>query len=67
MKTQNKQNTLIPEKRLYSIKEGAKYLGCGVYTLRELIWGRVLPVVKYGKKQYLDFYDMNEFIIKNKK
>jgi len=60
------QNKLIPEKRLYSIKEGAKYLGCGVYTLRELIWRRVLPVVKFGKKQYVDFYDLEKFIEHNK-
>ena len=47
----------IPEKqryRLYSIKEAAVYLGCGLYTVRQFVWGKVLPVVKFGKKQYID-------------
>ena len=61
------ENSYIPIKRLFSIKEGATYLGCGVFTVRQLVWGKVLPVVKFGKKQYLDLCDMNKFIEKNKR
>lgn len=62
-----KQNKFIPVKRLYTVKESAVYLGCGVYTVRELIWSRRLPVVKFGRKQYLDIYDLSDFVEQNKK
>ena len=60
----NKKSIL--EKRLFSIKESSKYLGCGALTLRELIYAKRLPVVRFGKKQYLDIYDLDRFINENK-
>jgi excisionase family DNA binding protein len=55
-------------KRLYTLKEAAKYLGRPVWGVRELIWSRVIPVVKqHGcRKMYLDINDLEAFIEKNK-
>ena len=67
MKAEKNHNAYIPKKRLHSIKEGAIYLGCGVFTVRQLVWAKRLPVVQFGKKQYLDIYDLETFIENNKK
>jgi len=62
LKAEKTHNAYIPKKRLHSIKEGAKYLGCGVFTVRQLVWSKRLPVVTFGKKQYIDLYDLDNFI-----
>ena len=57
----------VPEKRLFSIKESAKYLGCGTLTVRELIYAKRLKTVKYGtKKQYIDLNDLDKFVEEHK-
>ena len=55
-------------KRLYTLKEAAKYLGRSVWGVRELYWSQVIPVVKeHGRRKlYLDIKDMDAFIEKNK-
>jgi hypothetical protein len=56
-------------KRLYTIKEASEYLGRGVWGVRDLIWKGILPVVKNegnGKKLFLDVFDLNDFIDRNK-
>jgi hypothetical protein len=55
-------------KRLYTLKQGAEYLGRSVWGVRELIWSRVIPVVKQSgcRKIYLDIKDLDAFIEKNK-
>lgn len=60
----NKQER--PEKRLYSIKEAAQYLGRSVWAVREMLWAGKIPYVKDGKRILLDIYDMDEWIEKNK-
>lgn len=62
-----KDNSYIPRKRLYNIKEAAEYLGHTVWGIRSLIWAKTLPVVQNGRKQFLDLFDLNDFIQKNKK
>lgn len=61
-----KQNQLIPAKRLYTLKEAAIFLGRTLYSVRELVWARELPIVKHGKKQWVDVQDLNNFIEKHK-
>lgn len=56
----------IPQKRLYTVSEAAEYLGHTVWGVRTLIWSRILPIVRYGRKQYLDVYDLEIFITSNK-
>jgi len=46
-------------KRLYSIKEGAFYLGRSVWAVREMLWAGKLPYVKDGRRILLDINDMN--------
>jgi hypothetical protein len=55
-------------KRLFTLKEGAEYLGRTVWGVRELIWSQIIPVVKQdkGRKMYLDVNDLDAFIEKNK-
>ena len=53
-------------KRLYDLKSAAEYLGRPVWGVRELIWAGKLPVVRDGKKQYVDLYDMDNYIARNK-
>ena len=55
-------------KRLYTIKEAALYLGRTGWGVRELVWSRELPVITSGRggKQYIDVYDLDEWIAKNK-
>ncbi len=55
-------------KRLYTLKEAAEYLGRSEWGMRDLIWKRVIPVVKQPmcRKIYLDVSDLDAFIDKNK-
>jgi hypothetical protein len=65
-KAQRTHNPLC--KRLYTLKEGAEYLGRSDWGMRDLIWKRLIPVVKIygGRKIYLDIKDLDVFIEKNK-
>jgi excisionase family DNA binding protein len=56
------------QKRLYTLKESAEYLGRSVWSLRELIWSGSIPVVKTegARKIFLDIEDLNNFIDDNK-
>ena len=66
-KTAIAQNSLIPKKRLYNLKDAAVYLGRPVYGVRELVWSGRIPVIQDGRKQYIDIYDLDKYIESNKK
>jgi hypothetical protein len=55
-------------KRLYTLKEGAKYLGRSEWGMRELIWAGRIPVVKEegSRKIFLDILDLIDFVDRNK-
>ncbi len=55
-------------KRLYTVKEGAEYLGRSEWSMRELIWAGKIPVVKdeWGRKIFLDILDLQDFVDHNK-
>ncbi|MHB9098335.1 MAG: helix-turn-helix domain-containing protein [Syntrophales bacterium] len=55
-------------KRLYTLKEGAAYLGRSEWGMRELIWAGVIPVVKpqAARKIFLDVQDLDRFVETNK-
>jgi excisionase family DNA binding protein len=55
-----------PCQRLYDLKSAAKYLGRSVWSVREMIWRGELPVVRSGRKQYLDLFDMDAWVERNK-
>ena len=65
-KTKAGRVTNHPIKRLYNLKEAAYYLGRSVFSVRTLIWNGALPFIKDGRKQYIDIYDMDAYIEKNK-
>ncbi|MGZ6225903.1 MAG: helix-turn-helix domain-containing protein [Syntrophales bacterium] len=56
------------QKRLYTLKEAAQYLGRSEWGMRELVWKRLIPTViaKAGRKIYIDVIDLDAFIEKNK-
>jgi excisionase family DNA binding protein len=53
-------------KRLFTLKEAGEYLGRSEYSVRTLIWSGHLPVVRNGKKQWVDICDLDAFIERNK-
>jgi hypothetical protein len=53
-------------KRLYSLKEASIYLGRTLWGVRELVWAGKLPIVRTGKRQFVDLRDMDRFIEQNK-
>lgn len=55
-----------PPKRLLTVKHSAQHLDCGVYSVRELIWKGELPIVRHGRKIFLDIRDLDSYIEKNK-
>jgi excisionase family DNA binding protein len=61
------ENAYIPRKRLYTVKEGAEYLGQKDWGMRTLIWSGKIPVVRFGRKQFVDIFDMDKFIERNKR
>lgn len=65
MNKANSQINRLP-KRLYSIKEASVYLGRSVCAIRELIWAGKIPAVRFDRKVYIDIYDLDELIEKNK-
>jgi hypothetical protein len=55
-------------KRLYTLKEGAEYLGRSEWGMRDLIWNRMIPVVKSngGRKIFIDIVDLDAYVENNK-
>jgi len=52
--------------RLFSIKDAATYLGFSVRSIRNLVYSRQLPIVRLGKKIFLDIKDLDLWIESNK-
>ena len=53
-------------KRLYSLPEAAHYLGRTLWSIRELIWKGSLPIVREGKRIFVDVNDLESYISKHK-
>ncbi|HUV59155.1 MAG TPA: helix-turn-helix domain-containing protein [Desulfatiglandales bacterium] len=67
MKTGKVINLKYPlNKRLFDLKEASVYLGRPVFSVRTLIWSGALPVVKEGRKMYLDILDLEQYVERNK-
>jgi excisionase family DNA binding protein len=65
----NTQGNRIPLfKRLYTLKEAAKYLGRSEWGMRGLIWSGKIPAIRVegGRKIFLDIQDLDAFVDKNK-
>jgi excisionase family DNA binding protein len=49
-------------KRLFSIKEAADYLGRSPWTVAEMVRTGKLPYVADGKRKFLDIQDIHKWI-----
>ena len=53
--------------RLLNFKQAAEYLGCAVWQLRQLEWGRQLPSVRgLGKRILFDVKDLDRLVEQKK-
>ena len=53
-------------KRLYSLPEAAHYMGRTPWSMRELIWKGSIPIVREGKRIFVDIADMDAYVAKHK-
>lgn len=53
-------------KRLYSLPEAANYLGRTIWSMRELVWKGSIPIVREGKRIFVDVIDLETWVAKNK-
>lgn len=51
-----------PPIRLLSPCDAGRYLGCSVWTVREMIWSGRLPVVRVGRLTRLDVRDLDAWV-----
>ncbi len=65
---ERKNNNDPSPKRLFTLKEAAQYLGRSEWSMRELIWAGISPVVKASgsRKIFIDIQDLDAFISRNK-
>jgi excisionase family DNA binding protein len=50
-----------PEPRLLNVKMAAVYLGTSVWHMRQLVWTKKLPEVRFGSKLMFDRKDLDKF------
>ena len=61
------QGTSYPlPKRLYTLKEAAVYLGRTLWGVREMVWAGKLPVVRDGKRLFIDINDLEMYVTRYK-
>ncbi len=55
-------------KRLFTLKEAARYLGRSDWGMRDLIWAGKIPVVREegGRKIFIDVNDLVAYVERNK-
>ncbi|MBF0259110.1 MAG: DNA-binding protein [Desulfamplus sp.] len=56
----------VPVKRLYSIKDLVNLIGATEWFWRSQIWDGQLSYVQVGKKMFIDYQDVEQFIQNNK-
>ena len=56
----------VPTKRLYTIKELVSEIGATAWFWRTQIWDGQLPYIQVGRKMFVDYVDLESFIIKHK-
>jgi hypothetical protein len=63
-KTQGFANPL--PKRLFTLPEAANYLGRTIWSMRELIWRGSIPIVREGKRIFVDIQDLEAYAVRHK-
>lgn len=57
----------IVSQRLLTLPEAAHYLGCTLWSVRELIWKGQLPYTRFGKRFQVDRCDLDELVDREKR
>jgi excisionase family DNA binding protein len=57
----------IVSQRLLTLPEAAHYLGCTLWSVRELIWKGQLPYTRFGKRFQVDRRDLDELVDREKR
>lgn len=57
----------IISQRLLTLPEAAHYLGCTLWSVRELIWKGELPYTQFGKRFQVDRRDLDELVDRQKR
>jgi len=66
-RVKNTQGITYPlPKRLYTLEEAATYLGRTVWAMRGLVWKGSIPIVREGKRIFLDIADLDKYVVRNK-
>lgn len=60
------EGIVIPH-RLLTLPEAAQYLGCTIWSVRELIWKGQLPYTRFGKRFQVDRQDLDELVDREKR
>lgn len=50
------------EPRLLNIKMASVYLSVSVWRMRQLVWEKKLPEIRFGTKLMFDREDLNSFV-----
>ena len=54
------------KQRLFTLPEAADYLGRTLWSMRHLAWNGSLPIVREGKRIFVDVDDLDKYIEGNK-
>ena len=60
-------DAVIVPQRLLTLPEAARYLGCKLWSVRELIWKGQLPYTRFGKRFQVDVRDLDELVEREKR
>lgn len=52
---------------MLTVKEAATYLGATIWFVRELVWGRKVRSLKFGKRIVFDRADLDAFVEQQKR
>ena len=52
--------------RLLTLPQAANYLGRTLWSMRELVWKGSIPIVRDGKRIFVDITDLDSYVTKNK-
>ncbi len=53
--------------RLLTLPEAARYLGCKLWCVRELIWKGQIPYTRFGKRFQVDVRDLDDLVEREKR
>ena len=61
------ERSTFADARLLTLPEAARYLGCTVWAVRELIWKGDLRYTRFGKRFQVDLRDLDLLIDREKR